>query len=185
MSADNEPGDGATRHRARDGAAFEIQPCIDGAHHFTRAQWRAELQRGMTRLSPRSRWQRFASGIGQLSDRQLDELTDIDGTWRVALCAVVATGGDYEGIGVAPYLVLPGTTDIAEFAVTVVDRWQGRGVGGALLDRLLDSARRSGLATLRGYVFPSNAAMLALCRRHGARIVAGTDFIQVDIDVGR
>ena len=182
MSADNDTGLPVSRHRMHDGTPFEIHPCIAGAHPFTRAQWRAELQRGMRRLSPRSRWQRFASGIHELSEQQLDALTDVDGLQRVALCAVIPRHEGYEGIGIARYVVLTDEQQrIAEFALTVIDRWQAQGVGSALLQRLSSVARDNGIETLRGFVFASNAAMLALCRRHNAAITAVDGVLQADL----
>ncbi|MCB1802796.1 MAG: GNAT family N-acetyltransferase [Gammaproteobacteria bacterium] len=181
MPIDRPPATWVATHRMRDGTAFRIFPCIDDGSGVARALWRAELQRGMQRLSPRSRWQRFASGIDSLSERQLDELTDVDGSHRVALCAALQGEQCEEGVGLARYVELADQPAVAEFAVTVIDAWQGRGIGSALLDALIDTARQNGIKVLRGFVFPSNTAMLALCRRHRAVIEPADDFLEVDL----
>lgn len=164
-----------------DGTVFEILPCIDDGSAVARALWRAELRRGMQRLSPRSRWHRFASGINSLSEHQLDALTDVDGSRRVALCAVLRQERGDEGLGIARYLELPQEARVAEFALTVVDAWHRRGVGRALLQRLMAVARDNGITVLRGFVFPSNASMLALCRQQQAEICRVEDFMRVDL----
>ena len=46
----------------------------------------------------------------------------------------------------------------AEFAVTVIDPYQGQGVGSALLERLIELARTNDINTLTGSVLPSNTA---------------------------
>lgn len=183
MPIDRPSVNQVTTHRMRDGTGYRILPCIDDGSSMARALWRAELQRGMQRLSPRSRWQRFASGIDSLSERQLDELTDVDGSHRVALCAVLQEDRSEEGLGLARYVELTDQPAVAEFAITVVDAWQGRGIGSALLDSLIEVARDNGIKVLRGFVFPSNAAMLALCRRHRAVIEPADDFLKADLAV--
>lgn len=47
----------------------------------------------------------------------------------------------------------------------------GRGVGSALLARLVADAEAAGLWTLQAGVFPENTASLRLHRRHGFRAV--------------
>jgi GNAT superfamily N-acetyltransferase len=50
-----------------------------------------------------------------------------------------------EGVGVARYVRAGADPEVAEVAVTVVDDWQGRGLGRALLERLAARARREGV----------------------------------------
>jgi acetyltransferase len=55
----------------------------------------------------------------------------------------------------------------AEFATLVSDRYQGRGLGTELLTRLVDVARREGLARIVAEILPTNGAMLRLAQRVG------------------
>jgi acetyltransferase len=66
--------------------------------------------------------------------------------------------------------VIESEGDRAEFAVVVADHWQGVGLGGALIGRLVGEARRRGLARLHGDVLADNEPMIGLVRRHGGRI---------------
>ena len=56
---------------------------------------------------------------------------------------------------------------IADVGVTVVDAWQGRGFGSALLARLSECAREAGVEHFAVEVLPENRAMLALLHSLG------------------
>jgi GNAT superfamily N-acetyltransferase len=55
----------------------------------------------------------------------------------------------------------------AELAITVLDRWQGRGLGRVLLDAVADRARDEGITCLTAEVLSENRPMLGLLRRAG------------------
>ena len=60
---------------------------------------------------------------------------------------------------------------VAEVSVYVAERARGRGVGRALLEAVIESARDGGLWTLQAGIFPDNLASLELHRRLGFREV--------------
>jgi L-amino acid N-acyltransferase YncA len=60
---------------------------------------------------------------------------------------------------------------VADLSVYVDPGAQGRGIGTALLERLVASAGAGGIWTLQAGVFPENEASLALHRRCGFRVV--------------
>jgi L-amino acid N-acyltransferase YncA len=60
---------------------------------------------------------------------------------------------------------------VAEASVYVAADAAGRGVGRALLERLVAGAEAAGIWTVQAGVFPENAASLALHRRCGFRTV--------------
>jgi GNAT superfamily N-acetyltransferase len=102
-----------------------------------------ELALGFRRLGALSRFRRFREPIDRLSEEQLVELTHVDHDWREALVALDAATG--EGIGVARWVRVPGDPGRAEVACTVLDAWQGRGVGSALVERLAARAADAGI----------------------------------------
>ena len=57
--------------------------------------------------------------------------------------------------------------DEAEFALTIADEWQGRGLGTLLLARLVEVARWEGLARIVGTILPDNHEMLRVARKVG------------------
>jgi phosphinothricin acetyltransferase len=60
---------------------------------------------------------------------------------------------------------------VGEESVYVAERARGRGVGRALLEAVVESARAGGLWTLQAGIFPENGASLALHRAVGFREV--------------
>lgn len=60
---------------------------------------------------------------------------------------------------------------IAEYSIYVADAAQGRGVGHALMTVFLPACEAAGITKLVARIFPDNRASLALCTRHGFRVV--------------
>ena len=71
----------------------------------------------------------------------------------------------------SPYSRRAAYVGVAEVSVYVAAWARGRGVGRALLEALVESARASGLWTLQAGIFPENEASLALHRALGFRDV--------------
>ena len=67
-------------------------------------------------------------------------------------------------IAVVPYSSRAAYRGVGEESVYVAERARGRGVGRALLEQVIESARAGGLWTLQAGIFPDNAASLALHR---------------------
>lgn len=166
-----------------DGTRVEIRPCGATSSDCGPDCLKAGIGDAFERLSPRSRELRFAAGLQRLSDSQLSYLSNLDNRDRLAWCAIEPIPDGHRGIGLARYVRLEESPAIAEFAVTVVDAYQGRGIGRILLGRLIESARENGLETLRGYILPSNSAMLRLAERFGARLSSEDEFVRADIEV--
>ncbi len=80
-------------------------------------------------------------------------------------------GGVAGWIAVVPYSSRDVYRGVGEESVYVAERTRGRGVGRALLARLIESARAGGLWTLQAGVFTENGASLALHRSLGFREV--------------
>ena len=72
---------------------------------------------------------------------------------------------------------------VAEAAVSVVDDWQGRGVGRALLAALAERAHAEGVERFQATVMRSNRAMLETFRRVGAVEVTRRDLDALEICV--
>jgi RimJ/RimL family protein N-acetyltransferase len=121
-------------------------------------------------LSDISRWMRFLAAKSALSPAELRYLTDIDHHDHEALAAI-APGG--HGVGVARYIRHVGDPRSAEIAVTVVDEWQGRGLGTELLRRLSGHARRAGIGRFTAVASADNAAAAGLVCAMGAELAGG------------
>jgi acetyltransferase len=120
----------------------------------------AELERAFVdALSEQTRYFRFFYHLHQLSPAMLARFTQVDYDRELALVAIDDRGGVPAIVGVARYTRNP-DRESAEFAVVAADAWHGRGVGHALMVKLIDSARQRGLARLEGTVLRSNTNML-------------------------
>jgi phosphinothricin acetyltransferase len=60
---------------------------------------------------------------------------------------------------------------IAEFSVYVAAAARGQGVGHTLMRAFLPACAAAGYWKVLSRIFPENAASLALCARHGFRVV--------------
>jgi RimJ/RimL family protein N-acetyltransferase len=140
-----------------DGVDVEIRPLGRGD--------REALASAVARLSERSRYLRFASAKPRLTERELETFTELDRHSNDALVATDAITRDL--VGVARFAALPGKEGGVDVAVTVGDSWQGRGVGTALLARLIERAREEGHLALHADVLAENTRSIAMLRRAG------------------
>jgi RimJ/RimL family protein N-acetyltransferase len=151
-----------------------------------RPEDREAIRQGYERLSPATREHRFLASVPHLTDAMLDHLVDeVDGVDHVALAlAVLDEHGVGEPVGVARMIRYPHQPTAADVAVTVVDRWQGRGVATALLAELM-KVRPSGVREIVTTVAADNAASLAMLRRLGptTTTAVGSDTLDVVVDL--
>lgn len=125
---------------------------------LVRPEDRAGVEAGFAQLSPESRFYRWFHAKSQLGDEDLKEILASGDGRHLALAAVAlgADGGEESGIGIARYVRTPEDPAIAEFAITVIDPWQGRGIGRILLHRLLAAMREDGIRTATGRTHVDN-----------------------------
>jgi len=127
------------------------------------------LADGFARLSAASRQMRFLGVKKELSAAELRYFTDVDHHDHEALGALDLAGG--HGVGIARYIRDADDPQAAEIAVTIVDDWQGRGLGNELLARLSGRARQEGIHRFTALADSGNVAVAALLRKAGARLV--------------
>ena len=158
----------------RDGSGLHVRP-IEPAD-------REALAAGFERLSDRSRYRRFLAATPRLTSTVLTYLTEVDHHDHEALLAFDAATGDAVGVG---RFVREDDPAAAEAAITVVDDWQGRGVGTTLLELLSDRAREEGIERFTATLLAENHEMLDLFETVGpVRVVdrrAGTIEIVAEI----
>jgi len=146
-------------------------PLRDGTYVAVRPQTREDrplLAEFFAQLSPRSRYQRFFTGMPpKLPSRMLDALADVDGERHVGIVAV------REGriLGAARYLRRAESPTVADVAFTVADEYHGRGLGGLLMRELKAHAGRRGVSRFVFDVLATNDAALTVARALGARLI--------------
>jgi GNAT superfamily N-acetyltransferase len=98
-------------------------------------------------LSPTSRRFRFLETMRSPSDALLSQLTTIDPSTDAAYVAVIGKGAEERQIGVARFSAKADGDD-CEFAVTVSDEWQNKGLGTLLMRHLIEAARSRGIESM-------------------------------------
>lgn len=156
---------GLTRRARRiiEGERVELR---DGSAVLIRQVGRGDaplLADGFARLSVASRRSRFLMVKNELTPAELRYFTDLDHHDHEAIGALDCI--DAGGVGVARYIRDAHDPEMAEVAVTVVDDWQGRGLGGALLHRLSERALQEGVRRFTALVSTDNSAMIAVLQR--------------------
>jgi RimJ/RimL family protein N-acetyltransferase len=121
------------------------------------------LREGFRRLSQDSRQYRFLTAVTELDDSMIRLLVDsVDGVNHIALLLIVLPPAGEEGpVGVAHLTQDPADPASADIAVTVIDDWQGHGVGTALVSALMQR-RPAEVTRLHTLVAAGNRASLAL-----------------------
>jgi GNAT superfamily N-acetyltransferase len=98
-----------------------------------------------------------------------DNFTDVDHHNHEALGALDHADG--RGVGIARYIRDAADPQAAEIAVTVIDDWQGRGLGTELMAQLSERARSEGIRRFTALVAADNPAMARLLRNVQADLV--------------
>lgn len=124
------------------------------------------ISSGFDQLSNHSRYLRFYTPIKKLSDNQLAYLTDVDNNNHVLIAITKTVAGVQSGLGVGRYIKLSPNKEIAEFAITVADKYQHQGVGSLIIELLIQHAKNNDIKILRGYVLDSNKPMLCLLKKN-------------------
>ena len=126
------------------------------------------LVEGFARLSPRSRYRRFLSPVPVLTDTMLGFLTSVDGVNHRAWGALVDEPAGPIGAGVVRWVRSKADPVVADMAVTVIDDYQGRGLGGFLLDVAVLDALAHGVERFEGVVLGENISSRRMLARAGA-----------------
>ena len=161
----------------RDGSTALIRPI--------RSEDKRTLARAFERLSEESRYSRFLAPMERLSPSMLAYLTEVDHRDHEALIAFDAPSRD--AVGVGRYVRTDGGS--AEAAVTVIDDWQGRGLGTGLTSLLAERALEEGIERFTAVLLAENKEMIALLESLGHVTVtdreAGTLSVEVPLEAER
>jgi GNAT superfamily N-acetyltransferase len=125
-----------------------------------------QLQSYYGSLSTRSRYNRFLGAMSELPKSMLDRFTHVGRDDGFTVVATVSVDGFETIVGEARYAFQAETRNL-EFGLSIDDRWQGRGIGAALLKNLECRAAAFGATGAFGDTLRSNDAMLTLARKAG------------------
>ena len=122
---------------------------------------------------------RFFTPVHDLPESVLQRLRDVDGTINGAIIAFDAALRDDsehpEGRPVGCARWMGSTTGPPELSVTVIDEYQGKGVGSRMMDAMLVLARKRGVRRMIADVLRENVPMRALINRYRAVVQPSGD----------
>jgi RimJ/RimL family protein N-acetyltransferase len=130
----------------------------------------AALQTYFRSLSVRSRYNRFLGGMSELPKTELDHFTHAGEDDRFSVVALMKVNGIDTIVGEARYAFNP-VSGSFEFGLSIDDRYQGQGLGSALLSNLECRAGAFGAEHIFGDTLRSNDAMIGVARKSGYAFV--------------
>ena len=139
------------------GPARQVEPGLK-AMSLSVASWPGAV--GLRSLVRSRRREGLAMTAPELPEATLKTAVEVDHVDHEALVAVPLLST--EVVGECRFVRLPDQPGTAEVGVTVVDAWQGRGLGSALLARLSEHALQAGIEYFTAEVLAENRTMLAL-----------------------
>jgi acetyltransferase len=151
--------------RLGNGQRVVIRPVLPQDRELTDAFFR--------NLTGPSRYDRFMTPMRELPPELIDRFTQIDYSAHVALVAEVFVAGRETVVAEARYVRTD--ADSAEFAVSVAEPWQGKGLASLMLRKLACSAAAAGVRRLVGETLASNTKMLSLARKAGFAVAVSPD----------
>ena len=126
------------------------------------------LVHAFSKLSRQSRQMRCFTPKPKLTVAELEFFTRFRPGEHAALCALrwdQGTSTEAEGIGAARYVRLNDMPNAVELAFTVVDAWQGLGIGSLLVQRLVLVLQHFGFEEVHAHWYTSNTAVRRLLTR--------------------
>jgi RimJ/RimL family protein N-acetyltransferase len=124
------------------------------------------LQAYFRALTVRSRYNRFLGAMSELPKTELEHFTHAGEDDRFSVIATMTIDGYETIVGEARY-AFDTDTERFEFGLSIDDRWQGQGIGSALLRNMECRAAAFGASRLFGDTLRSNEVMIALARKSG------------------
>jgi len=128
------------------------------------------LQSYFRALTARSRYNRFLGAASELPPSLLEEFIHTGEADRFSVVATMLIDGRETIVGEARYAFDSDNASI-EFGLSIDDRWQGHGIGKALMNNLECRAASFRASRLFGDTLRSNDAMIALARKSGYAFV--------------
>lgn len=134
------------------------------------AEDKSRFQEGFSLLSPESRYLRFFSYLKELSEAQLNYLSQVDQLNHVAWGALDESCHPTLGVGVGRFIRVESCPNCAEIAITVLDEFQGKGLGTLLFAVMYLLAQAHDVETFIGSVLAANQGVVRRLREINATL---------------
>jgi GNAT superfamily N-acetyltransferase len=128
------------------------------------------MRDGIARMTDRSRYLRFFTGIRVPPPHVITRLLEADGHRHIAWGAIASDLPGEPAVGAVHAYAAdeagpgPGDDDCAEFSVAIVDDFHGRGLGRLLTATILLDAARAGYEEFQAWTLAENAGAIAFIK---------------------
>lgn len=145
---------------------------------------REQLSRGLKDLSSESIRNRFLGSKKEFSAAELEYLTNLDG-WDHYAIGIEEREKPFRGVSIARLVRSPIDTSEAEVAITIIDEFQGMGLGTLQIQLIALAAYERNLARLTFTSLPQNNGMLKLIQKIGVAHVSASamDYVQLTMEM--
>lgn len=138
-------------------------------------------------LSAQSRYQRFIAPVDSVPEERVAQIASqmvADTVERgKGVLAFVEIDGKETAVGGARYFREAEGERSAEFAITIRDDHQHRGLGKLLLDELIRQAKRNGIRRLTGLALADNVGLWKLVEHTGYPVTRHSQQGEIEFDI--
>jgi RimJ/RimL family protein N-acetyltransferase len=167
---------------------FQTDFVWDGSHHLRIASIlpknKKQISDGLKEMSSASIRNRFLGSKKEFSDKELEYLTTLDG-WNHYALGIEECSGKCRGIAIIRMVRSSDFHQEAEVAITIIDEYQGKGLGTFLINLILLAALERGITRLSFTFLPQNLAIQKLIRKAGVPLLGPHthDYVQLYLDL--
>jgi RimJ/RimL family protein N-acetyltransferase len=167
---------------------FQADFLWDGSHRFRIASIlpknKKQISDGLKEMSSASIRNRFLGSKKEFSDKELEYLTALDG-WNHYALGIEEGSGKSRGIAIIRLVRSSEFHQEAEVAITIIDEYQGKGMGTFLINLIILAALERGITRLSFTFLPQNLAIQKLIRKAGAPLSGPHthDYVQLYLDL--
>ncbi len=148
---------------------YQLESGLEITLRMVLSEDKSKIKEGFELLSPESRHTRFFSYMHALSEKQLEYLSNVDQLNHVAWGVSDASIAPEQGIGVGRFIRDEKNPERAEIAFTLLDEYQGKGIGTVLLGLLYALAQSYEVAFFTGSILAQNHHFWKRLRDLGAK----------------
>ncbi|MDZ7604495.1 MAG: GNAT family N-acetyltransferase [Cyclobacteriaceae bacterium] len=140
---------------------------------------------GFKKLSETSVYHRFFGFVKELTTAQIDELMNVDNYNHIAWTAFDIVDDEPIGIGLGRFKRSTTIPTEAELGLTVIDEYQGKGVGTILLAIMYYLGGAVGIQTFTGVILVNNVRLIRRFYNLGAQFKRITNEYEMRLPVYR
>ncbi|ANY19785.1 Acetyltransferase Pat [Tsuneonella dongtanensis] len=135
----------------------------------------ARMREGIARMSERSRYLRFFSGMREPPPQVIERLLAADGHDHIAWGAIASDLPGEPAIGAVHAVAEADAPSRAEFSVAILDEFHDRGLGRLLTATVLLDAAEEGYEEFHAWTLAENAGAIGFVRALGAELIGRED----------